>query len=91
RVSGLRRVVIDRLREIGTEELDALGTVVELGADSSGILRNRQATANLEPDKGARIGNDTVQLGLSRKEIRRVQDRLEQLLADVDTGKIPTF
>jgi len=46
---------------------------------------------NLDPKKGARIHEDTVQLGLTKSEIDDVWERIESLIADVDSGKIPVF
>jgi hypothetical protein len=38
-----------------------------------------------------RIDGSTVQLGLTRSEIDKVWERIEQLLEDVDEGRIGLF
>jgi len=91
RVSRLRKQAIDRLRAVDRKQLDALQTVAELRTGPDGILRNTPSSENLSPRKGARIGDDRVQLGLSQREIRLVEKRLNELLADVDRGEIETF
>jgi len=90
-VPALRKDSIDRLRQLKRQDLDFLGVVVQLEKDENGILKPVPAGENLDPKKSVRIHGATVQLGLTRTEIENVWGRIEALLADVDSGKIPVF
>jgi hypothetical protein len=90
RVSALRKKSIDRLRAIGRAELDQLNVIAEMKADENGILHTAPRSAHGD-DSGVRVTDDTIQLGLSVKEINRLEERLASLLKKVDSGKIPTF
>jgi hypothetical protein len=89
RVPWLRREPIDRLRALTAEEVgERLASLVDLELDECGVFRLRQPTAPLDPDKGVRITPGRVQLGLTAKEIRHVQERIGDLLARVDRGDV---
>ena len=88
RVPWLRREPIERLRALPPEEIERLGTLFDMEVDAAGILRLKQPTAPLDPDKGARIADGRVQLGLTATEIATLKTRITDLLADVDAGKI---
>jgi len=90
-VPALRKDSIDRLRQLKRQDLDFLGVVVQLEKDENGILKPVPAGNNLDPKKSVRIHGGTVQLGLTRTEIEDVWERIEALIADVDSGKIPVF
>ena len=90
RVSALRKQSVDRLRSIGRAELDQLNVIAELKADENGILQTAPRSADGD-ESGVRVTDDTVQLGLSVKQIERLEKRLESLLEKVDRGTIPTF
>jgi len=90
RVSSLRKESIDRLRAIGPAELDQLNVIAELKADENDILQSVPVSATGD-DSGVRVTDDTVQLGLSVKQIKRLEKRLASLLDKVDRGEIPTF
>ncbi len=91
RVAGLRKATTDRLREVSPADLARLGTVSELRANENGVLRNSSPSENLDPDEGARITADRIQMGLTRDEIEHVQERIEELLEEIDEGDIATF
>jgi hypothetical protein len=91
RVPSLPRQSIDRLRKVTPEQLDALGVVTEMKADAAGVLRVVPPGANAAPRKGARVETGWLQLGLTRKEIEHVKQRIDRLLADVDAGRQPLF
>ena len=91
RVPALRAETIARLRRIGPADLAALGVLVELRADSAGILRPVPRTANADPERGTRVSDGWLQLGLDDGEIEDLEERLEELLEDIDSGKIATF
>jgi hypothetical protein len=88
---ALRRDSIDRLRKLQRDDLDFLGVVAQLEKDKNGMLMPVTPGVNLDPKKGARIHEGTVQLGLTKSEIDDVWERIESLIADVDSGKIPVF
>jgi hypothetical protein len=91
RVPAIRRAVVERLRRVRAEHLEALGVVVELRADEAGILRPAPPSASQAPEAGVWVGDGRVQLGLTRAEITAVADRLHALLARVDAGELPVF
>jgi hypothetical protein len=88
RVPWLRADPIARLRALPPDEPDRLGTLFDMDADAQGVLRVAQPTTPLDPTKGVRIAPDKVQLGLTAKEIARFKERIRDLLADVDAGKV---
>src|SRR5262245_16166599 len=91
RVPAIRREVVEQLRRLPRSELDALGTLVELRVDDAGILRPVEASANMGPDRGVRVGPGRVQMGLTRDEIDAVAHRIAVLVHRVDTGELPVF
>lgn len=88
RVPWFRHDPIDRLRALPSDEIDRLATLFDLDADAQGILRLKQPTAPLDPKKGVRVMPEKVQLGLTTKEIGALKERIADLLAKVDAGKI---
>jgi hypothetical protein len=91
RVPSLRKETIERLRQLGPKDYEALGVVSELRADADGVLRPVEPTPNRAPRKGARVADGWIQLGLEADEIEGLRHRVEKLLADVDAGRIATF
>lgn len=91
RVPALRAETIERLRRIGPADLASLGVLVELRADPAGILRPVPRTANADPERGTRVSDGWLQLGLDDGEIEDLEERLEELLEDIDSKKIATF
>jgi hypothetical protein len=55
------------------------------------VLQNVEPIANIDPDNAMRLAPWGVQFGLTRAEIEALADRLQQLLAKVDTGEQPIF
>jgi hypothetical protein len=90
-VPALRKDSIERLRQLRRQDLDFLGVVAQLEKDEHGMLMPVEAGENLDPRKSVRIQDGKVQLGLRRSEIDDVWKRIEKLIADVDSGKIPVF
>ena len=90
-VPALRQDSIERLRQIQRQDLDFLGVAVQLEKDENGILKPVPAGDNLDPMKSVRIHDGIVQLGLRTPEIDDVWERLQTLIADVDSGEIPVF
>ncbi len=91
RVPALRAEAIERLRRIGPADLADLGVLVELRADDAGILRPVPRSGNAAGERGARIADGWLQLGLEDDEIEGVAKRLEDLLENVDSGSLATF
>ena len=46
---------------------------------------------NLGPEDGARLLPGVVQMGLTTRELKKLRERIRELLEDVDAGKIQTF
>jgi hypothetical protein len=90
-VPALRKDSIDQLRQIQRQDLDFLGVVVQFEKDKKGILMPVPPSDNLDLKRSVRIQGGTVQLGLRRSEINGVWKRIQTLIADVDSGKIPVF
>ena len=88
RVPALPRRSIERLRQIDRSDLEPLGVLAQMQADEQGILGHVAAGPNLKPDQGNRIGPGALQIGLTRKEIRKIEKRIAKLLAKVDAGKV---
>ena len=84
----MRAEPIARLRALPVEEIDRLGSLFDLDEDAQGVFRLGKPTAPLDPTKGVRIAPGKVQLGLTAKEIGLLEERVHDLLADVDAGKL---
>jgi hypothetical protein len=91
RVPALRKRSIERLRAVSSEQVDALGVVAELRAGDDGILRPAPPGPNADPDRGTRVRPGWIQMGLTRGEIAALRDRINRLLARVDSGELPLF
>jgi len=85
--------LVARLHAIRPADLEALAVVCELAPDEGGILRPVPPSAPWSTERGARrrARDGAVQLGLTRKEIDGVAERLRELLAAVDRGEIAVF
>jgi hypothetical protein len=90
-VARLRKETVARLREVGPEQLAALGVVAELRADTEGVMQPVAHSANARPSKGSRTRPGWLQLGLDDDEIEQVRKRLARLLAQIDDGEIATY
>jgi hypothetical protein len=91
RIPAIRQDTVERLRGVRRADLDGLGVLVQFEGDENGILQNVAPGPNLGPDRPVRIREGTVQLGLKKGEIDDVWGRIQDLLADVDAGKLGTF
>jgi len=90
-VPALRKDSIDRLRKLQRQDLDFLGVVAQLEKDKNLMLQPVPAGKNLDPQKGVRFKDGTVQFGLKKAEIDGLWERIQSLITDVDSGKIPVF
>lgn len=91
RVPALRRSSIERLRALPPEQVDSLAIVAEFRLDENGQLVEVPPGANLDPEEGARLQPGVVQMGLTKRELKKLRERIRELLEDVDSGKIRTF
>ncbi len=90
-VPALREDSIERLRKLRRRDLDRLGVLAQLEKNKRGMFVTVPAGKNLAPNKGVRITEDTVQLGLAKFEIEAIWERMQALIARVDSGEIPVF
>ncbi len=90
-VPALRQDSIDRLRKIQRQDLDFLGVIAQLELDENGFLQPKPVGENLDPKRGAKYTDGTVQYGLSKSEIDDVWDRIQNVIAEVDAGNIQVF
>jgi hypothetical protein len=90
-VPALPGGTLDRLRAVEREDLNALATVVQFAPDENDVLHRVKPEAPFDPDEGVRLDGTRLQFGLTHDEIDDVWERIEDLLEDVDKGKIGTF
>ena len=88
RVKSLPRKTLERLRSITREQLERRLGVVAQFRRSGDELVSETPTESLDPSKGFRRSVDTVQLGLTRREIGQIWNRIRKILKKVDEGKI---
>jgi hypothetical protein len=81
RIPAVRKESVERLRKLRREDLDRLGVIAQTAPPGP----------NLEPDNGASRRGDTLQFGLKQSEIDDIWQRIEDLLAAVDAGRVSTF
>lgn len=91
RVDRLPAKTIDRLRKITTEDLEAKLLVVSQFRIEDGLLIPEPPSAAIDKLKGVRLTKNTLQLGLTQKEIQNIYWRIEELLKKIDKGTIKTF
>ncbi|MBD3288313.1 hypothetical protein GF337_05875 [candidate division KSB1 bacterium] len=91
RVDRLPEKTIDRLKKITKEDLEDHLLVVSQFRIENRMLIPEPATQPINTNKGVRITDDTLQFGLTSREIQEVYWRLETLLNDVKQGRIETF
>jgi hypothetical protein len=91
RVPKLQREAVDRLRRITAADVDALLVLVQLEADAQGVLQPAARESVWDASDGARLRPRRAQFGLKAKEAAGVAERVQRLLARVDTGEIGLF
>jgi hypothetical protein len=79
------------LRKIQRQDLDFLGVLAQRELDENGILQPKPVGKNLNPKKGAKYIDGTLQFGLSKSEIDDVWERIQNVIAEVDAGNIQIF
>lgn len=91
-IDRVSAATVARLRVLTREEVTRqLETLAEFRVLEDGTLAPVAATANLDPGDGIRQREGRVQLGLTRREIDGVWDRIQDLLEDVDDGDLEVF
>jgi hypothetical protein len=89
RVDRLPAGTVDRLRSVTEADLaERLETLAQFRVRPDGQLERVPPTENLDENRGVRRDGGTIQLGLTRREIREVRDRIEELIRDVDGGDL---
>jgi hypothetical protein len=91
RVAALRKKSVDRLRQLTEEDLNVLRVVWQMENDGTGQMQVVKPGPPIDPDDGVSMKDGVVQFGLTDDEVEHVWERLEDLLEDVDDGKIPLF
>ena len=91
RVGAVRREVVERLRTVDAVALGALATLVELEVGDDGMLRSVAAGPPIDPQCGARVASDRIQLGLTTAEIDGLGERIAVLLRRIDEGSLAQF
>ena len=91
RVPAVRKETVDRLRELDEDDLEFLEVVAQMEPDENGILQLVEPGEAIDDDEGASLEGTTLQFGLTEDEIEDVWERIEDLIEDVDDGKIPVF
>lgn len=82
---------IARLRALDERTLQTeLGVLAELQLRGGGFVPVERGP-NLDPDRAIRTTDSTIQIGLRADEIRRLHDRLTELLKRIDEGRYTTF
>jgi hypothetical protein len=91
RVPWLRRETIDRLRKVDKAKLQSLAVLAELEADAAGVFRVVPAGPKFDDERSSvvRRSGNRVQFGLDEDEIEDVEERIQELLKNVDSGKQP--
>ncbi len=92
RVKRLPRGTVERLRALTHDDLTrALETVAQFQVTADGHLTRVPVSENVDPGRGVRHVGDTIQLGLTEREIRDTWRRLERLLQDIEDGDYEVF
>lgn len=91
RVDRIPGTTAERLKAVTLEGLrDRLGVLVQYRALGD-TLRRVQPAGNLDPDRGVRVADGVIQLGLEDREIEDLYDRIRDLVGRLDSGTIRTF
>jgi len=91
RLPALRKDSIERLRKIQRQDLDFLGVIAQFQLDENLVLKPVSVGKNLDPKTGAKYKDGTLQFGLTTSEIDDLWERIQSLIAEVDSGDIQVF
>ncbi len=91
RVPALSRRTVERLRGVTRADLDrALGRLADLEVDADGHVRVVSPDPSVEAEMD-RPSEATLRLGLTSRQIDKLEGRIRKLLQRVDAGEIPLF
>jgi hypothetical protein len=90
-VTRLPAQTVLRLRGIKRTDLEAHLAVLAEFEIVDGQLQATEPGPNLNPHRGVRRTSHRVQFGLTSREIRDLEARINRLLSQVDRGRIQTF
>jgi hypothetical protein len=91
RVKRLPAGTVGRLRKITPENLQRfMGVLAQWDIKDRELVRTDPGP-NLDPSVGVRVQNGVAQMGLTKREIDGIWDRIQDLLKKVDKGDIKTF
>lgn len=91
RVDRLPRSTVERLAAITREDLErVLGVLVEFQI-RDGVLVPVESAENFSRNRGVRTTDDRVQFGLTSREIRAVEQRLNRLVRDANGRRYTLF
>lgn len=90
-VPAIPRNALTRLKALTEDDVEKLEVVVQLEPDAQGILRVVPSGEPIDEEEGVSVRGTTLQLGLTDDEAEDVWERIEDLLEDVDSGKIGVF
>jgi len=88
---ALRQDSIERLRKIQRRDLDRLGVIVQMEKDENGILKPVPPGENMNLKNGATYMDGILQFGLTTSDIDDLWERIQTLIAEVDSGNIQVF
>jgi len=91
RVDRLPKDTIERVRPLTKDELTAKLGVLGQWELRDGHYVPVEPTANMGANRGVRIRDGIVQMGLTREEISGVASQVKRLLNQVDFGKVKVF
>ncbi len=91
RVKRLPQRTVERLRALTREELERRLSVVAQFRLVGDQLVSVTPTEPLDRNRGMRNRDDVVQLGLTKREIGHIWDRIRKVLKKVDEGKVTLF
>lgn len=91
RVKRLPKKTIDRLKNISLDDLQQqLGVVTQLSVSENGVAVV-EPTENLNPKKGVRQEGNIIQIGLTKREIKTVNKKIQYILKREKKGKYDLF
>jgi hypothetical protein len=91
RVRRLPRHTVERLRAITAEDLERALAVMAEFEIQSGVLVPVSPGENMNANRGVRRSRERIQFGLTAREIRGVESRIQQLLRQADGSRIELF
>ncbi len=88
--------VFQALREIDREDLEVFGVVAQLEKaqlekNDSGLLISAPPGKKLNPNSGVVVTAKAIQFGLTKGEIDDLWRRIQEVIAEVDSGTLPVF